>query len=226
MIPRELLGVGKVPGHSGHGKELRCYRHDRDYSIWIDGIELMSSRVHGSEQALAELALDKLGPKAAPRILVGGLGMGFTLARALALVDEQARVDVAELVPEVVTWNRELFGHCAGNPLQDPRTHVVVDDVGKVIAGATGLYDAILLDVDNGPEGLSRPANNSLYNRPGLVAARAALGRGGVLAIWSSGEDETFERRLRDAGFAVKAHRVRARITKGPRRIIWVATRA
>ncbi len=221
MIPRELLGVAQIPGHRG---ELRCYRHDRDWSIWVDGVELMSSRVHGSEQALAELALQRLGPRSAPRVLVGGLGMGFTLGRALELVDAAASVDVAELVPEVVGWNRDLFGVCAGHPLRDPRVRVVVDDVGAVLAAAAGTYDAVLLDVDNGPDALTRPHNDGLYARPGLAVARAALRTGGVLAVWSAAADDAFERRLRESGFAVVAHRVRARRTKGPRRTIWVAT--
>jgi len=210
-----------VPGHLA---ELRCFRHDGDFTIWIDGTELMSSRVHGSEEALAELALRRLGRCKAPRVLVGGLGMGFTLARALELVDQEAVVDVAELVPEVVTWNRELLGQCARHPLRDPRTNLIVGDVVEVIAAARGTYDAMLLDVDNGPEGLSRPSNEGIYDDRGLVAARAALRPGGVLAVWSSWANVPFTERLRRGGFTAEVHTVRARRTRGPRRTIWVAT--
>lgn len=222
MIPRELVGKAAIPGHD---QELRCYRHDRDFELWIDGIELMSSRVHGSEEALAELGIDAFGGREIANVLIGGLGMGYTLARTLALVPPTAKVVVAELLPEVVTWNRELFGHCAGNPLSDPRVEVHVGDVGAVIAATPGKYDAILLDVDNGPEGLTRPANNGLYNRPGLAAAKAALTRYGALAVWSSVDDDNFVRRMRDSGFKVQTHHVKARRTKGARRTIWIARR-
>lgn len=221
MIPRELLGSAPVPGHLA---ELRCFRHDGDFTIWLDGTELMSSRVHGSEEALAELALQRLGARAAPRLLVGGLGMGFTLARALALVDAAAVVDVAELVPEIVTWNRDLLGHCAGHPLRDPRTNLIVGDVGALLAAASRTYDAVLLDVDNGPVGLTHPDNDGLYGDQGLASARAALRPGGVFGIWSSARNPVFETRLRHCGFAVERHQVRARRDKGPRRTIWVAS--
>ncbi|MBL8748957.1 MAG: hypothetical protein JNK78_07345 [Planctomycetes bacterium] len=222
MIARELVGTASVPGHRG---ELRCYRHDRDFAIWIDRTELMSSRVHGSEEALAELGLAHLGDRAQSRVLIGGLGMGFTLARALALVPDDATIDVAEIVPAVVEWNRELFGHCAGHPLRDPRAHVFVGDVADAIAAAKAEYDAILLDVDNGPEGLSRPANDRLYDPRGLAAIHTALRPGAVLAVWSSADHHAFEARLRRAPFRVETHHVRARRSKGPRRTIWVAAR-
>jgi spermidine synthase len=214
--------VARIPGHTG---ELRCFHHDGNYVIRVDGIELMSTRVHGSEEQLAELALQRLGPRPGARVLVGGLGMGFTLARALELVDNDAIVTVAELVPEVVTWNRELFAEHARHPLRDPRTRLVVGDVGRVLAAGSGAFDAVLLDVDNGPEGLSRPANSSLYDELGLDQARTALRPGGVLAIWSSWPAPTFTSRLRRSGFDVAEHRVRARRTKGPRRTIWVGAR-
>lgn len=222
MLPHHLVGSAQVPGHDA---QLRCYHHDGDYSIWLDRIELMSTRVHGSEEMLAELALERLGARAGPRVLVGGLGMGFTLARALALVDEAASVDVVELVPEIVTWNRDLFGQCAGHPLRDPRTHLIVDDVGAVIRAAADHYDVILLDVDNGPEGLSRPRNERLYGDSGLAHLRRALRAGGVLAVWSSADHRAFDKRVRRSGFAVEEHHVRARRTKGPRRTIWVVQR-
>lgn len=222
MIARELLGTARVPGHRA---ELRCFRHDGDFAIWIDGTELMSSRVHDSEEALAELALERLGSRKAPRVLVGGLGMGFTLARALSLVDQDAVVEVAELVPAVVDWNRNLLGECAGHPLRDPRTRLFTGDVREPIAKAKETYDAVLLDVDNGPEGLSRPGNDRIYDERGLTALHAALRPGGVLAVWSSCGNDVFDARLRRAPFKVQKHHVRARRTRGPRRTIWVAAK-
>jgi len=219
MLVRQLLGTANVPGHRG---ELRCYRHDRDFSIWIDRTELMNSRVHDSEEVLAELGLAHLAERPAARVLVGGLGMGFTLARTLALLPADAVVEVAELVPAVVAWNRDLLGHCAGHPLRDPRTQLFVGDVRDPIRAATAKYDAVLLDVDNGPEGLSRPGNDRLYDERGLAAIHAALRPGGVFAIWSSGGNDDFDARLRRT-FRVQKHHVRARRTKGPRRTIWVA---
>ena len=221
VIAEQLVGTARIPGHDA---ELRCYRHDRDYWFRIDGIELMSTRVHGSEELLAELAVQRRGGALATRVLVGGLGMGFTLARVLALLPADAAVEVVELVPEVVQWNRDLLGPFAGHPLRDPRVQVVVADVADVLAGKHGCYDAVLLDVDNGPEALARPGNDRLYRERGLGAAKASLRRGGVLAIWSAGEDPAFAARLHRAGFVVAEHHVRARRTKGPRRTIWVAT--
>lgn len=222
MIARELLGTARVPGHRA---ELRCFHHNGDFAIWIDGTELMSSRVHGSEEAMAELALERLGPRPAQRVLVGGLGMGFTLARALALVDTEAIVEVAELVPAVVDWNRDLLGHLAGHPLRDPRVRLHTGDVRDPIAKGKDTYDVILLDVDNGPEGLSRPGNDRIYDERGLLALHAALRPGGVLAVWSSWSNAIFDERLRRMPFQVQKHYVRARRTKGPRRTIWVAAR-
>ncbi len=214
--------MARIPGHTG---ELRCFHHDGNYTIRVDGIELMSTRVHGSEEQLAELALQRLGPRPAARVLVGGLGMGFTLARSLALLPPDAVVTVAELVPEVVEWNRELFGEHSRHPLRDARTQLIVDDVGKVLAEHRASFDAVLLDVDNGPDGLSRPANQALYGERGLAQARDALRPDGVLAVWSSWPAPRFTDRLRRSGFEVVEHRVRARRTKGPRRTIWVGTR-
>lgn len=222
MKPHELVGTARVPGHDA---ELSCYHHDGDFTIWLDRVELMSSRVTGSEEMLAELALERLGARPAPRVLVGGLGMGFTLARALALVDAAAIAEVVELVPEIVTWNRDVFGQCAGHPLRDARTRLLVEDVGSVIGGVADGFDAILLDVDNGPEGLSRPRNERLYGDRGLLAIHRALRPGGVLAVWSSADNRAFDKRVRRSGFHVTEHHVRARRTKGPRRTIWVARR-
>jgi spermidine synthase len=220
--PTTLVGKAPIPGHAG---ELRCFHHDGDYTIRVDGIELMSTRVHGSEEQLTELALQRLGPRAAAHLLVGGLGMGFTLARALALASPDATITVAELVPEVVTWNRELFGGKTNHPLRDPRTRLVVGDVGQTLAAHRDAFDAILLDVDNGPDSLVRPANDSLYSERGIAIARAALRTKGVLAVWSAAPAPAFAARLRRASFDVVEHRVRARRTKGPRRTIWIAER-
>ncbi|HEX5052551.1 MAG TPA: hypothetical protein VFZ65_12310 [Planctomycetota bacterium] len=222
MIPTELVGSAQVPGSNG---QLRCYRHDGAFTFRIDGVELMCSRVFGSEQQLAELALQRLGARPAPRVLVGGLGMGFTLARTLALVDADAVVEVVELVPEVVTWNRELLGQCAGHPLRDARTKLVLGDVRETIVAGKAVYDAMLLDVDNGPAGLSRASNSWLYTDAGLARSRDALRPGGVLGIWSAAEQRSFAARLRHIGFDVVEHRVRARRNKGPRRTIWIGAR-
>lgn len=221
VIPHQLVGTARVPGNGG---EMRCFHHDRDFTIYVDGIELMSSRAYGSEEILAELALTQFGAGRVHRVLVGGLGMGFTLARVLGLVGDAAVVEVAELVPEVVAWNRELFGHCADHPLRDPRTRLVVDDVGHVIARARASYDVVLLDVDNGPEGLARERNDALYDDRGLARIRRSLRPDGVLAIWSADDDRRFARRLRGCGFDAVTHRVRSRRTKGAWRTIWVAT--
>ena len=220
--PREMIATAKIPGHSG---ELRCYHHVGAYEVWVYHTELMSTRVFGSEEALAELALERLGHRRAPRILIGGLGMGFTLARTLALVTERAVVEVVEIVPEIVTWNRELIGHCAGDPLNDARSKLVMGDVREVIENSPDTYDVIMLDVDNGPEGLSRPGNDSLYNKPGLKKLHQALRQDGVLGIWSAANHAKFNARLRAERFDVELRHVKARRTKGARRAIWTAKR-
>jgi len=222
MIPRELLDQARIPGQTG---EIQLYRHGRDFSLEVHGIELMRSREHGSEELLAELALSGLARADPSRVLIGGLGMGFTLARALELVGDAVRIEVVELVPEIVTWNRRWFGDLNGRPLDDPRVAALTGDVAHRIREADALYDAILLDVDNGPEALTSDTNDRLYDRPGLIAARTALRHGGVLAIWSAAPDDSFTSRLERAGFGVQEHRVRARRTRGARRTIWVATR-
>jgi spermidine synthase len=220
LIEHELLGTAQIPGQTG---ELHLYRHDGDFTFRVRGIELMSSRVHGSEELLAELALRRLLDTHRARVLIGGLGMGFTLARVLCLVGDAAEVEVAELVPEVVDWNRRWIGQCNGHPLRDRRVQLIEGDVAPCIRGARGAYDAILLDVDNGPEGLVLEANDWLYSETGLAAAGAALRPGGVLAVWSSSAHPWFTDRLQDTGFAVAERRVRARRTRGPRRTIWLA---
>jgi spermidine synthase len=222
LLPRTLLATALIPGTA---TELRLYQAGELFSIKILGRgDLMNSRVHGSEKALAELACEKLRAVQAPRVLVGGLGMGFTLAAALEAVGPDAEVTVAELVPEVVEWNRTLIGAPAGHPLADPRTRVYVGDVAELIRQRVGGFDVILMDVDNGPEALVRRENDWLYGASGLQATRAALRPRGVLAVWSASPDRPFGKRLQHLGFDVREHVVRPhRAGKGPRHVIWIA---
>jgi spermidine synthase len=220
MTPREYLGSAAVPG----GQELKLYRRGGDYMIVLDRNELMSSRMSGSEKQLALMTIERLKGRKAPHLLIGGYGMGFTLRAALGALDASARITVAELVPEIIEWARGPMTDLAAGCLDDPRVTLIMDDVVNVIAAGHGGYDAILLDVDNGPDGLTAAANDRLYNRQGLDAARAALKPGGILAIWSAGSDDAFTRRLRSAGFLVEEVAVRARDNgKGPRHVIWFA---
>ena len=222
MTPRELIDVAQVPG----GEELRLFRRGRDFMIVLGRNELMSSRMSGSEEALAVMTCDRLGGRKAPHLLIGGYGMGFTLRAALAALGRDARVTVAELVPEIVRWARGPMAELAAGCLDDKRVTLVEDDVAALIEQGQGAYDAILLDVDNGPDGLSREGNDRLYSAAGLAAAKAALRPGGILAIWSAAPDAAFARRLAKAGFAVEEVAVRARSNgKGPRHVIWFATR-
>jgi spermidine synthase len=225
MIPWKLLDSARVPGG---GPELRLYQRGEELSIRIVGRgELMNSRVHGSEDALAELTCARLAGRAHSRVLIGGLGMGFTLAAALRQLGPDAEVVVAELVPAVVEWNRGPLAGAAGHPLEDRRVTVRVADVAQILSKEAQAYDAILLDVDNGPEGLTRRDNDWLYSVNGLGAAFAALRPGGVLAVWSAGPDRDFSERLRRVGFEAEEVRVRARANrKGARHIIWLAARA
>jgi spermidine synthase len=224
MIPWEELDTAGVPGA---GERLRLMRRGAEYSIMSGATELMNSRLSGSEEALAELACARIADRPAPSVLIGGLGMGFTLAAALAVLGPAAEVTVAELVPAVVAWGRGPLAHILGASLADPRVAVREGDVGELIRAGRSAYDAILLDVDNGPHGLSRAENDSLYDLAGLAAARRALRPGGVLAVWSSGPDEAFTRRLGKAGFAVEALRVSARKAgRGARHVIWLAVPA
>jgi spermidine synthase len=221
MTPRELLGTAQVPG----GAELRLFRRGGDFMIVLDRNELMSSRMSGSEEALAVMTCARLRGGGARHLLVGGYGMGFTLRAALAQLPAEARVTVAELVPEIVAWARGPMAALTAGCLDDPRVDLVAGDVADAIAAGRARYDAILLDVDNGPDGLVRAANNRLYSARGLEAARAALRPGGVLAIWSAGPDAAFARRLKEGGFAVDEVAVRARSNgKGPTHVIWFAT--
>ena len=223
MIPWVFLESAPVPGKGG---ELGLYRRGEEFSIRVGNRELMNSRVHGSEEALAELACARIADRIAPRILVGGLGMGYTLAAALRGLKTDGRVTVAELVPAVVVWNRGPLAALAGHPLQDGRVTVQEGDVGQILRGKLQAYDVILLDVDNGPEGLARKENNWLYARPGLEAARTALRPAGVLAVWSAAPHPVFSRRMRRVGFTVEEVRVPARSSgKGRRHTIWLAAR-
>lgn len=223
MLPRHRIGTALIPGTS---VELHLYQSGDLYSIKIPGRgELMNSRVHGSEKVLAELACAKIPHGTNSRVLIGGLGMGFTLAAALQMLGSNAEILVAELVAEVVEWNRTLIGAPAGHPLADPRSSVYVGDVADLIRDPAAGFDAILLDVDNGPEALVRKENDWLYSADGLRAARRALRGGGVLAVWSATPDRSFNKRLQQVGFDVDEHFVRPhRAGKGPRHVILIAT--
>lgn len=222
MIPWEAIDAAPVDG----GPELRLLRRGDEYAIRAGPVELMNSRAHGSEEALAERACERIASRPSPRVLVGGLGMGFTLAAALGRLPPDARVEAVERVPAVIAWNRGLLGPLAGHPLRDPRVSVVAADVAAVIGAASAAYDAILMDVDNGPSRLSAEGNAGLYVRAGLLAARRALRPGGVYAVWSAGADPGFARRLREAGFEVVEIPARARDGgKGGRHTLWVACR-
>jgi spermidine synthase len=223
MKPRQLIGTARVPG----GSELRLFRRGDDFMIVLDRNELMSSRMSGSEESLAVMTCERLRDRAAPRLLIGGYGMGFTLRAALAVLPRDARVTVAELVPEIIEWARGPMAELAAGCLDDPRVDLVERDVAALIDEGRNSYDAILLDVDNGPDGLVRDANERLYSTQGLAAAKAALRPSGVLAIWSAAPDAAFSRRLLAAGFAVEEVVVRARSNgKGPRHVIWFARSA
>ena len=222
MIRWEKLDSAKVPGGEA---ELRLMRRGAEYSIMSGAIELMNSRLGGSEEALATLAWARLQGRPNPRLLIGGLGMGFTLRAALSVLPPSARIDVAELSPAVIAWAHGPMSAVFAGCLEDPRVTIREGDVAPMIEAANAAYDAILLDVDNGPGGLGRPANDDLYDLPGLAAARRALRPGGVLAVWSAAPDEAFTRRLGRAGFIADAVPVRAgRRGRGARHTIWLAT--
>lgn len=223
MAKFELIGSATIPGQ---GSELRLLRRNSEFSIKIAGKtgELMNSRLHGSEDALAQLACEPVKTRPGARVLIGGLGMGFTLAAALKTLGADAEVVVAELVAEVAEWNRGPMGMVAGYPLNDARTTLSVGDVGKLLRTEKQAFDAIMLDVDNGPEGLTRKENDWIYSPKGLEAAQEALRPDGVLAIWSAGRDPSFTERLRRVGFMVEEKVVRAhRPGKGAKHVIWLA---
>jgi spermidine synthase len=215
----ELLGQARTPD----GTDITLMRQDAEYVILAGGRSLMSSRMHGSEEALATLACRHLPTLERPSVLVGGLGMGFTLRATLDLLPADATVVVAELVAGVVEWNRGPLAPLAGAPLRDRRVVVEVNDVAATLRGNRDRFDAILLDVDNGPDAFTASGNSALYSDAGLAAARAALRTGGVLAVWSAWEARRFEQRLRYGGFTVTVERPRARLKRGgPRHTIFL----
>ncbi|MEH6757660.1 MAG: hypothetical protein V7676_09115 [Parasphingorhabdus sp.] len=227
MIARELLDTAQIPSGGG---ELRLYKRElkgnNEFSIMLGRIELMNSRLSGSEEALADLSCEKIIPRPRPHVLIGGFGMGFTLRAAIKALPADARITVAELIPAVVKWARGPMHELCGDVLEDPRVEIIVGDVCNIIAQASNEYDAILLDVDNGPDGLTHESNDRLYNMAGLQASKSALKSGGVLAVWSSEADSRFTRRLQKARLIVEEHTVSARQNgKGARHMIWLATK-
>jgi spermidine synthase len=224
MIPWLQIDTARVPGAD---VELRLMRRGADFSMMLGPNELMNSRLSGSEEALATLACRRIEAVKRPNLLIGGLGMGFTLRAALAVLGTDARITVAELVPAVIAWARGPMANVFAESLNDPRASILNADVIEVIRSHPSAFDAILLDVDNGPEGLIRKANDALYDLKGLKAIRRALRPGGVLAVWSSGPNPAFSKRLRDAGFDVNEVAVRATAKRsGARHVIWFATKS
>jgi spermidine synthase len=223
MIPWLQLDTARVPGAD---VQLRLMQRGAEFSMMLGQNELMSSRLSGSEEALATLACRRIEAVKSPHLLIGGLGMGFTLRAALAVLGSDARIMVAELVPAVIAWARGPMADIFGDSLDDPRASIREADVVDVVRSRDSAFDAILLDVDNGPEGLIREANDALYDLKGLKAIRRALRPGGVLAVWSSGPNPLFSKRLRAAGFDVNEVAVRATARRsGSRHVIWFATK-
>jgi spermidine synthase len=220
MLPWVELGRAKVPG----GGEFRLMQRGQEFTIFAGTIGLMSSRQSGSEEAMAKIAAERVGARPKVKVLIGGLGMGFTLRRTLADFGPDAQITVAELVPEIAgAWARGPLAEVHGPGIDDPRLLLVVDDVGAVMARDT--YDAILLDVDNGPEGLSRSGNDALYSHAGISRAKSALKPGGMLAVWSVAPDPHFTKRLQQSGMKVEELKARAHGGRGARHVIWVATK-
>jgi spermidine synthase len=223
MIPWEKIDTARVPGTDD---ELRLMRRGKEFSIMLGTNELMNSRLSGSEAALATLAAKKIEKVAKPHLLIGGLGMGFTLRAALGVLGSEAQIVVAELVPSVIAWARGPMAEIFGESLTDLRVSIRETDVTEIIRSQRSTFDAILLDVDNGPEGLTRKGNDALYSLTGLQAAHAALRPGGVLAVWSSGPNPAFAKRLRSAGFDVNEVNIRATGRGGgARHVIWIANK-
>lgn len=224
MRPWILIDKVNVPDDGG---EMKLMQRAHEFSIVVNREELMNSRVHRSEDALAELSCERVRDRKNPRILIGGLGMGFTLRAALDSLGHGAKVIVAELIPAVVKWNRRYLGDLAGRPLDDKRVSVRESDVGLVIKEQVGAFDVIMLDVDNGPDGLTADENDRLYAASGIAAAKKSLRPGGVLAVWSAGPDRAFLKRLRNAGFnSVEEIAVPLRGKGGRPDIVWLAEKA
>jgi len=224
MIPWEKIDTAQIPGSEG---ELRLMRRGKEFSIMLGTNELMNSRLSGSEAALATLAAKQIEKVEKPVVLIGGLGMGFTLRAALVVLGSKARIVVSELVPAVVVWARGPMAQIFGESLDDPRVSIRETDVAEIIRTHRSAFDAILLDVDNGPEGLTRKGNDGLYSSTGLKAARTALRPGGVLAVWSSGPNPAFAKRLGGAGFDVNEVNVRATGKGGgARHVIWIGRKS
>ncbi len=212
---------------TANGTVLKLARRDNEYIIFANGKNLMSSRMHGSEEALATLACRRVRSLEHPRVLIGGLGMGFTLRATLDLLPPDAMVVVAEMVPAVVEWNRGPLGPLAGHPLEDKRVRIEMVDVAVTLRSGHGKFDAVLLDVDNGPTAFTASDNAWLYDDRGIAAARTALKMDGVLAVWSAQDDRKFEKRLRNGKFAVQVERVRGRLKKGgPHHTIFLGHKA
>ena len=223
MIPRLLIDTAAMPDGED---EVRLFQRGDEFSIMLGSNELMNSRLSGSEEALASLAFQAIGDGRNAKLLIGGLGMGFTLRAALKEAADDIQIVVSELVPAVVDWARGPMAHIFDGCLDDPRVEIAMEDVGLLIAAGTAQYDAILLDVDNGPDALTRDANDRIYSAAGLRAARNNLKPGGVLAVWSSAPDKKFTGRLKSVGFSVEEVVVRANAGRsGARHNIWLATR-
>jgi spermidine synthase len=223
MIPWLQIDTARVPGAE---VELRLMRRGSEFSMMLGPNELMNSRLSGSEEVLATLACKRIEAVKSPHLLIGGLGMGFTLRAALAVLGPEARIVVAELVPAVIKWAKGPMAEIFGDSLKDRRARILGADVIEVIEAHSSAFDSILLDVDNGPEGLIRKANDALYDLRGLKAIRRALRPGGVLAVWSSGPNGAFSKRLDAAGFDVNEVAVRATAKgSGARHVIWFAAK-
>jgi len=224
MIPWKLLGRHRTPDNKS---VMKLYQRDTEYSIRVNGQELMNSRMCGSEMMLAELSCPEIADRKNACVLIGGLGMGYTLSAALRLLDSDADVLLAELVPSVVEWNNDILGSLAGDPLMDPRVTVQIKDVAHVLSSSKSAFDAILLDVDNGPDSLTQEGNDDLYNKSGITMIHRALRSGGVVAVWSSSPDRGFTQRLNKSFFHVIEKKVRGRThKKGPVHTIWIATKS
>ena len=224
MIPWILLGTAQT---SRNGEQFRLYQRDTEFSIKADSQELMNSQVHGSEDALAKLACEKITNYPDVRVLVGGLGLGYTLRAALNELKRDAEVVVAEIVPEVLEWNQKFLGHLAEHPLEDGRVKVQLEDVAEVIKAGRNDYNAIMLDVDNGPQAMFQEGNDWIYTNNGLQTSFDALRPKGVLSIWSTDPDPAFTKRLIRTGFKAEEVKVRARSGRkgGGHYFVWVATR-